>query len=417
MVSEPGFGRAVLRGEFASEWRILVVAFAGMMVSAPVLASYAIGAFVLPLQDEFGWSRSEIQAGIIFAQGGCAICGLMIGAMAQRIGIRKLAISGLVGVSAGFSAAAMISNSLLQYYAALAMMALLGAGSIPVIWSRVITARFEQQRGFALALALTGTGLTGTMLPLILVAINGWLGWRAGFLVLAAMPLIVALPLVWRWLPASGPEDAPRPDHRRDQAGGGGVNHALRTFRFWILLISIVCLYVGVTGILANVIPAMTSNGMSRTMAATVQSGYAFSLIFGRLGVGWLVDRYWAPAVAVVALTPAAIGSFLLAGGPSLEQALFGIALVGIAAGAELDLLAYLTSRYFDIRSFSGIYGILYAGVAAAGASGPFIFAWVQESSNSYDLCFYLASGLLAVGGLLLLALGRYPTDLAVQSA
>mgnify|MGYP001159247504 CR=1 FL=1 len=412
MQSEVANGSEPPHGELVAGWRIIAVTFAGMMVSAPVLASYAIGSFVLPLQDEFRWARSEIQAGIIFAQGGCAICGLVIGAVAERLGIRRLAILGLLGVSAGFFAAPLISDSFVQYYAALAAMALLGGGSIPVIWSRIVTARFEKRRGFALALALTGTGLTGTLLPLILVAINGSIGWRFGFLFLAGMPLVLALPLVLLWLPRDGAEAGALPADRPKGAGNPGLSEAMRSFRFWILLVSIVCLYVGVTGILANVIPAMTSKGMSQATAATVQSGYAFSLIFGRLGVGWLVDRYWAPAVAALALTPAAIGSVLLAGEPSLQLALIGISLVGIAAGTELDLLAYLTSRYFGLRFFSSIYGVLYAGVAAAGASGPFIFAWVQERSNSYDLCFYLASGLLAVAGILLLGLGKYPAGL-----
>ncbi|MEZ5750171.1 MAG: MFS transporter [Caenibius sp.] len=296
------------------------------------------------------------------------------------------------------------------FYAAFAALAFLGFGSIPVVWSRIVAEHFEARRGLALAIALSGTGLAGTIIPPLLVSVNAAFGWRTGFLLLALLPLITALPVAYFWLPRAAPRSEATQDPANEVQPGVRFATALRDYRFWLLLISIIALYGSLTGILANLIPAMVSKGMTQANAALVQSGYAFPLIFGRLVVGMLVDRYWAPLVAAVVLAPAALGSALLTGEPSLVIALFAISLVGIAAGAELDLLAYLVSRYFGLRFFAHIYGVLYAGVAAAGAVGPVAFAWLAHRGENYDISFFICSALLGFGGLIVLLLGPYPS-------
>ncbi|MGD9665680.1 MAG: MFS transporter [Novosphingobium sp.] len=402
---------SLAQGELRKSWRTLVVAFAGMMCSAPVLASYCVGSFVLPLEQEFGWGRSQIQAAIFFTQAGCAICGLLVGWIAARIGVRYLAISGILGVSLAFSLAAATGGSIWYYYAAFTSLAFLGCGSIPVVWSKIITGFFDARRGVALAIALSGTGLSGTFIPPILSELIVSHGWRTGFLFLAILPLVTALPLAIAWLPgkvADG-DGAAVTDIGMGNQEGVALHKAMRDYRLWLLCFSVVILYLAMTGILANLIPAMTSQGMPASSAALVQSFYAFPLIFGRVLVGMAIDRFWAPAVAVAALVPAAFGSFLLADSPDFYIAVMGASLVGVAAGAELDLIAFLTSRYFGVKYFTHIYGVIYVGVAAAGALGPVSFAWLQEATDSYALCFYVSSGALFVGAVSLLLLGPYP--------
>jgi MFS transporter, OFA family, oxalate/formate antiporter len=396
--------------ELLDNWRIILAGMFGMMVSAASLPTYAIGAFVLPLHAAFGWRPPAVQAGIIFAQGGCSIAGLIMGALAARLGIRTLALSGIFGVSIGFALAALNPGSLVVFYLTFGLVALLGAGSVPVVWSRVMTGAFDRRRGLALALTLTGTGVAGVFVPSLLVRAIGAYGWRAGFWLLAALPLVVGLPAVLAWLP--GDRALAAGQGRVVQAPpsqGLALGRAVLSWRFWLLLGSVIMLYLGITGILPNVIPAMISKGMAPADAALVQSAYAVTLVLGRLGVGWLVDRFWAPAVAVASLVPAALGSFLLTGHPGFGVAVLAIALVGVAGGAELDMLAYLVSRYFGLRAFSAIYGLLYAVVAATGAMGPFAFAQLQQVTGSYDICFEVAALLFAGGGGAIVFLGRYP--------
>ncbi|MEZ5735577.1 MAG: MFS transporter [Novosphingobium sp.] len=405
--------KATAQNEFAQHWRVLTVALAGLIVSAASVPTYAIGSFVLPLQAEFGWNRSSIQAGVFFAQGGCAIGGLFVGQLLARLGMRPIVIAGLFGMATSFAALALLPLSLSLFYVCFLGVAILGWGTIPVVWCHLVTAHFERRRGLALAIALTGTGIAGILVPLVLAIVIGSLGWRVGFLTLAALPLIIALPIVLIWLPRSVFGNQESAADKQENVTGLLVSQAVRSYRYYLLCVSVVLIYVAITGVLTNVVPSLTSRGMSNEAAAAVQGGYAASLIFGRLCVGWLLDRYWGPGIAAMALTPAAIGALMLAVNTDFIQAIIGIALIGIAGGAELDLLAFLTARYFGLRYFSHLYGILYAFVATAGASGPFVFAWIQERTASYDTSFQMASAMLALGGLMILLLGRYPSSFA----
>ncbi len=87
-----------------------------------------------------------------------------------------------------------------------------------------------------------------------------------------------------------------------DASWGLTLGEAFRSYKFWILFVSILCVYMAVSGISPNLIPALTDNGMSAHDAATVQGMYGIAIVVGRLVVGYLIDRFWAPAVAAVAL-------------------------------------------------------------------------------------------------------------------
>jgi MFS transporter, OFA family, oxalate/formate antiporter len=84
--------------------------------------------------------------------------------------------------------------------------------------------------------------------------------------------------------------------------------------------------------------------------------------------------------------------------------------LIGIAAGAELDLMAFFASRYFGLRHYAKIYAILYAILAIAGGAAPMLFARLYDTSGSYSISFQIATALFLVGAVLPLLLGRYPT-------
>jgi len=140
-----------------------------------------------------------------------------------------------------------------------------------------------------------------------------------------------------------------------------------------------------------------------------VQSVFGISIIIGRVVVGYLVDRFWAPGVAAVCLAIPALGATLLHGQQSLEVAALAAFLIGFAAGAELDLMAFLAARYFGLAHYAKIYSILYATLAVCSGTAPMIFASVYDATGSYDIGYSIASGLFLVSVVLILLLGRYP--------
>jgi len=122
-----------------------------------------------------------------------------------------------------------------------------------------------------------------------------------------------------------------------------------------------------------------------------------------------LIDRFWAPAVAAVLLSaPAAACQILAATGLSYHGAMLAIALIGMAAGAEYDLLAYLVARYFGMKSYGSIYGWLYSFFALGAGLGPVFFGANFDRTHDYQLSLNLASVLFVAPALLLLLMGSY---------
>ena len=158
-----------------------------------------------------------------------------------------------------------------------------------------------------------------------------------------------------------------------------------------------------------NLIPALQDQGIPAQKAATAISVFGIAVIAGRLIVGYLVDKLWAPGVAAVAISLPVIGSLMLVGAPGFFIACVAAAFLGFAAGAELDLMAFLAAKYFGLLHYAKIYAVLYAMLALASGISPMIFATIFDVTGSYNIGFLFGAGFFAVGALMILALGKYP--------
>ncbi|MCP5400367.1 MAG: MFS transporter [Sphingobium sp.] len=394
--------------DVSREWRLLLACALGVGFGAVGFNTYAIGAFIDPLRNEFGWSRAQVQGAIALGVGLGGIASPLIGLLLDRYGARRIALFGLLGVSAGYIIAAATGPTLWNFYLAYAVIAVLGAGSAPVTWSRAIAGRFVRQRGLALALALSGTGMAAILVPQYAVYIIDHSGWRVGFLALSALPLFALVAAVLFFYPNANDAVSTSRDEL-DLAYGSTLGEAIRSYRFWALLLSILFMFLAISGIVPNLIPVLTDRGFTPQEAASVQSAYGVSLIFARLAIGWFLDRFWGPGVAAVVLTVPMIACLIFLDDPSYFAAVAASVLVGAAAGAELDLLAYFTARYFGMKSYGRIYGLLYFGVAFGAGFGPVSFAYLADLTGSYTASFQLAFALFGIGGFGILLLGRYP--------
>jgi len=332
----------------------------------------------------------------------------VIGWLIDKLGTRRVALSGLIGLSIALAIASFMTGSIWMLYAIYTLIALLGAGTIPVTWTRAITTIFYQQRGLALGIMLSGTGICAIVIPHYTVWLISEYGWRGAYLGLALLPLAVAGPLVYLFF---HPQEDPRatPDQGQALAQGLTFSEALAGYRFWVLLTSILLVYIAMAGIVPNLMPALQDQGFKPERAATTMSVFGVTVIGGRLLVGYLIDHLWAPGVAAVAIALPVVGSLLLYGEPSYLTSCFAAGLLGFAAGAELDLMSFLAAKYFGLLHYAKIYAVLYAALALASGIAPMLFARIFDLTTSYDIGFLIAAGLFAIGSLMVLSLGRYP--------
>lgn len=399
--------------ELAQRWPLIMATCIGIISSSFVLPYYSIGALVAPVTEEFGWSRAQFQAAILFSSGLGALTSPVIGWLNDKYGPRRVALPSMLGLSLGLFTASQLQGELWMLFLAYGMMALLGAGTIPVTWTRAIATSFFKRRGLALGLALTGTGICASIAPHYTVWLTDNYGWRGAYMGLALVPILLAWPtlyLLFKPLEAHTQAEDPVDNEAASAIQTGlTLGEAVRGYRFWVLLLSILFAYQGFSGIGPNLLPSLTDDGFSREQAASVQSVFGISIIIGRVVVGYLVDRLWAPGVAAFCLAIPAAGAAMLHGTQSFEVAALAAFLIGFAAGAELDLMAFLAARYFGLAHYAKIYSILYATLAVCSGTAPMIFASVYDATGSYDIGYSIASGLFLVSVVLILLLGRYP--------
>ena len=92
-----------------------------------------------------------------------------------------------------------------------------------------------------------------------------------------------------------------------------------------------------------------------------------------------------------------------------MEVALLASFMIGFAAGAELDLMAFLAARYFGLAHYAKIYSVLYATLAVCSGTAPMIFASAYDLTGSYDIGYLIALGLFLLSAVMVLFLGPYP--------
>ncbi|MEM7001603.1 MAG: MFS transporter [Pseudomonadota bacterium] len=398
-------------------WRLLASASIGVMFSVLVLPYYTLGTLVVPVTEAMGWTRAQFQAAIFFSASLGALTAPLVGWLADRYGARRLALPAMVGLAAGFFLAATVDGELWVLYSAYAVMAVFGAGTIPVTWTKAITDTFEARRGLALGLALSGTGVCGVLMPQYATYLVENYGWRQAYVGIGLAPLLLGLPLVYWGF---------RPQHRiaaSPQVQASGAAHhgltlasAARTRQFWVLLGSVFLVYMAASGIGPNLYPAITDAGLSAAHAASALSAFGGAVVAGRLLVGYLVDKFWAPGVAALTMTLPVVGCWLLIDPQSYAASLTAAILIGLAAGAELDLMSFLVARYFGAQNYATIYSVMYMALAVCSGGAPILFAAVYDRFLSYDLSFSIALILFALGGLLILCMGRYPADSTPRS-
>jgi len=404
--------------EFRLGWRILVLSMLGVAISATTAMLYAFGAMVIPLQKAFGWNRGDMQFAISFLFAGAVVSAQLVGWLNLRYGIRRVTVASVICLSLSIAAMPLMGSSIGWLYLFYALLPIAGLGTMQVTWTFLVNLWFERNRGLGLALMLSGTGLAAALIPSIVTAATERWGWQSAYLILAALPVLLVLPLALRWmrLPPAAAAVAQTQPSRGTSADttllpGIAFGRGIRSAKFWFLNIALTLVVAAVVLMVTNIVPLLRDKGLSAGDASKVFGAFGVSLICGRLLVGYLVDHLWAPGVAAVAIAMPALGCFLLwvSGAPDTGALVLATALVGIGAGAEFDVAAYLVSRYFGLRDYGRLFGI-HVGVTTAGAaSATWVAGSLYKATGSYSTMLALCAGAFVIGALMLLPLGRYP--------
>lgn len=397
--------------EWRAYWPLVLAALAGLSYGA--IPSATLGLFMDPLQQQFGWSRTQISLGMtIFAVVSLPLTPVA-GVLVDRLGARRVAIPGMLGTALLFAAFGLMTGPIYQWVVIWIVFTIFAALIRSMVWNAAISKTFTVSRGFAMAVLLSGLGLASAGAPILtnwLISGFGWreayfgigLGWGGGALLLVALLFH---------------------DRPRAKASAGGHPQPLETpggqtlkQAFLNPIIYRIALAIGLTTLagaatMVHLVPMLNDMGISRGEAAGYAGILGLSSVFGKLASGWVIDRVTGSLLPVVAFGGPAISFALLLYGQgtawSVTTAMF---IMGSCSGGSLQLATYLTSRYAGVRYFGSIFSIISALMGLSAGLGPLIGGLIFDYTGGYDslLLCSIPAGIIA--GICVFRLGVYPT-------
>lgn len=416
--SDPAIQTELARAEWRAYWPLPFVAALGG--SATSIHIYSMGAFFQPLQDAFHWSRAQVSIGTTVAILLGAVLNPLIGFLIDRFGPRRVGLFGIVFICAAWALLGTATGTRANWIALWILVAAGGLCVQPMVWAAAVASRFNAARGIAVGITLCGPASGIAIFPPLATWLIEHYGWRMGFVGLGAIWAALLLPLCFLYF--RGAADSGRAQRHEIRAAadvlpGLLVREALKRSAFYKLMIAASFFTFTLVGVTVHLQPMLVEGGISNMTAASFAGAGGVCAILGRLGTGYVLDRFQAPQVAAAAMILPISGCalLLLHGGWWMQGA--AALLLGFAMGAEFDLVTYLATRHFGLRRFGLLFGIIMVPMAMGTATGPLRASAIYDQFHSYDPFLWVAMPMLAIGAVLLALLGPFPRFAGAEDA
>jgi MFS family permease len=407
----------LLRNLYHGWWIVL----AGFVCTLLAIGSttYAFGLFVVPLSQEFGLTRADINSGFIFLLLGFALWAPLVGRLLDRLPARAVMSTGALLFAGGF---ALVSAAQSPWVMGLVILGPVSFGTVAcgALAANAITARwFQARRGRAMGLLAVSTSVGGFTMPPLIALLMESFGWRLALLVQGLLAAGLMLLVVWLFVcdrpsdlglvPDGGePVLPPGADGRRPGEHDWTFGGLLRAPNFWLVGCGAGILLAADQALLASMIPYGTDAGLSLPQASLLMSCLTFSAILGKLAIGALADRVDKRLLfcAVAACNLAFLVVLLLE--PNYAVLLLACSIIGLAIGGTYPLWMTLTADCFGARSFGTVMGSMNLVVMPFSIVAIRFIGEVYDRTGSYRIAF-IAFMLTAVVSTLLVLAVRLP--------
>ena len=394
---------------FYRGWRVVFICQLGVLSGIATIFFTIFTLMIKPWQQEFGWSRAQISQSFSLAAISVAICSPFMGRLFDRFEPRKLIAGMMVVFGLGIASLARLDANLTRLYLTTVFIGIAGTGTYQLGYARVVAAWFERRLGTALSIVVAGSGVGSLFFPPLIQHSITVYGWRSTWLLLALLPLFVGAPLTFLFAPSPRVQAADKPaGGETESVPGVDWRHALAKRSFWLIALGVCSMSLAENGALVHLAPMLSDRGLKAEDAALIVSVLGGASVAGRLCLGWILDYLAGSLIAASSLFLAGAGLFLLGRGHTFHTAVVAALIAGLGMGCEFDLMPYMLKRYFGMRSFSTMYGLIYTVYAAAGAAAPLILGHIYDVSGSYVWIMSLMSGFTVAAAFCMLALPSY---------
>ncbi len=362
--------------------------------------------FLLPLEQDLGWSRSQMTGTYSIYLLVNGLTAPAIGWLFDRAGPRVVYGTGMALLGASYLLAAQV-QTVWQFYATVGVgtgVAVAALGMVPS--SGMIVRWFRERLSTAMSVAFAGLGLGALLIVPGAQGLIDSYGWREayriiGLILLCFVPLVLLLP--WRQYLAG------HPDYRDGRKGAHTsgeewtVARALRSPNFWGLTWMFFFTSVGMFAVTVQVVVYLVEQGFPALLAATAYGAASMLSVFGIITTGAVADRFGPRRTVTVTYVSSITGIlflFAISWYP-LQSLLLGyIITFGLCQGARGPVISSMTTRLFAGRHVATIYGMLYACNAIGAGIGSYLGGVMHDLSGSYRPGFLFSIVILVMAGL-----------------
>lgn len=381
--------------DLASGWTI--VAAAVVIVGVGVGALFSLAVFLKPMEEAMAWSRASISGVALWMWVTYGTGSLMWGVLADRWGARRVVLAGGFLLGLGLVASSRITE-LWQLYAAFGGGVGVAAGAFYAPLTTTATRWFTANRGLAVALVSSGTGLgTFVVAPLTRWLISSY-DWRVAMLILGDLVWLVIIPL------GLLVKDAPG-----EAASAVEPNVPLaaiwRSPGFWLIALTHFTCCIAHSGPIFHMVTHAMDQGVPSMTAATLLGVSGLASLMGRVASGIAADR-WGSKPTLIAMLGLQVPAIFLYLFTTSTTDFYALALLfGLSYGGVMPMYALLTREYFGARAMGTAYGAIFMLQAIGMGLGAYGGGWVHDHLGTYAWLFGLATAAAAVAVLFALPL------------
>lgn len=410
-------------------WWVAAVTFLILITSAAFRSSF--GVMVIPLEEEFGWSRTAISVAVFVNLVFYGVTAPFAASLMERFGIPRIAAGSMLLIALG-TGLTVVMNAAWQLAILWGVFVGLGTGALALVFGALVTNRwFASRRGLVMGIFGTAYAVGQlAFLPLISAVIQqvGW-RWASMGIAIASLLLIPLIALVLRDRPSTiglrpyGATEEVQADESSTNSTGSGwraAQTALTTLRqacgtkaFWLLAGSFFICGWSTNGIIStHFIPAMHDHGMSGTAAASLLAIAGIFDIVGTIGSGWLTDRfnprillfiyYVMRGLALIAL-PVIVG-------PHADPPLLLVMIIfGLDWVATVPPTVTLCRQIYGTEKGTIVFGWVFASHMIGAAGAALVSGLIRTATGDYFFAWLLAGLLAVLAGIACMAIPTAP--------
>jgi MFS family permease len=411
-------------------WIAVAVTFVTLMATAGFRSAPSV--LIVPLEDAFGWSRSDISLAVAINVLLFGLVSPFAAALMEKFGIRKVVISALTTVSFGAFLTIFIQAPW-QLIATWGVIVGVGTGSMALVFAATVANRwFVAKRGLVTGL-LTAASATGQLIFLPgLSHLAQTYGWKSVSLTVASFALLV-VPFVFFFLrdkpadlgllPYGAPADWQPPAKSELSAVALAMDTLIQSSKrkdFWYLFGSFFVCGLSTSGLIGtHFIPAAHDHGMPTTLAASLLAMVGVFDVIGTVFSGWLTDRYDPRKLLFFYFGLRGLSLFLL---PSIlfssihPSTLVFVIFYGLDWVATVPPTIMLCRAVLGPQRASVVYGWVFVGHQIGGAVAAFGAALLRVQIGDYAVAFYISGALCIVTSYFVLQIAKGVDDKVLRN-